>query len=678
MQQFQIERSTIETTYLIAAAVLLIGSLMHISAILLFPAFLLFAGITVYVTHTKHQEPLIHAFLRVMTMTMILLTIVYYAYGIPTWIIGMMSVLPILWLRKHITPITLNIPLPLRLPSLPVIAITLIDLVLIATIITAQTTELRASPWQGVTAWYFLLFAISTGLLIWQSRSLTGRTQFALMALHLFAILSIPAIMYPIGYGFDAFIHRATESWIAEHGVITPKQPYYIGQYSLVVWLHHLTHISVFRVDVWLVPLLTSLLVPALSLRLAMTKQRALALLPIMYMAVPFLSLHLTTPHNMTMLLTLVVILLSLDKKTKPLIFLFVGLAAAATHPLVGAPALLYALGHIALPTLRLRWTAALVALSTMFALPVMFTLNQVRSGRGLPNITNPLGRIREFLDLFAQPYWYLDQAPFYLDVLYAWQRALHVVLLALASYGVWAYRKHSHLLLLPVTSLGLFLSAWLLRSWFVFPDIIAYEQGDFPLRLIKAAMLFLLPHVTLGLGAALQRIKIKSSYRHYAYPSLAAIGVMLSVYFTYPQVNAKVQFPGYNVTGADVAAVRHIDSQQDNYDYIVLSNQLTAAAALQAHSFAKYHQTSDGSEHFYYAIPTGGKLYAHYLDFLYKNQKPEYVLAAMDYAHVDTAYVLVSDFWKNAPAIVEGAKKTADAAYPIDEGKIWLFRYDR
>jgi hypothetical protein len=72
----------------------------------------------------------------------------------------------------------------------------------------------------------------------------------------------VAAILYKLGFGFDAFVHRATEIWIQNHSFISPKTPYYIGQYSFVVWLSNLTKISIFYIDIYLVPVLAAITLP--------------------------------------------------------------------------------------------------------------------------------------------------------------------------------------------------------------------------------------------------------------------------------------------------------------------------------------------------------------------------------------------------------------------------------
>ena len=58
-----------------------------------------------------------------------------------------------------------------------------------------------------------------------------------LSSLHLLLTFSVANIIFPLGFGFDPFIHQATEKHILDFGFILPKKLYYIGQYVLVGFL---------------------------------------------------------------------------------------------------------------------------------------------------------------------------------------------------------------------------------------------------------------------------------------------------------------------------------------------------------------------------------------------------------------------------------------------------------
>ena len=123
-----------------------------------------------------------------------------------------------------------------------------------------QTIGLLRSPWHALEPTFFAAYTLATMLLfyfIWTAKKL--RTAVFFSTMHVFLTCSIVAILYPLGFGFDAFIHRASESWILAHGSILPKTPYYIGQYALVAFLIRTTAIPLFFVDIFLVPVLAAI-----------------------------------------------------------------------------------------------------------------------------------------------------------------------------------------------------------------------------------------------------------------------------------------------------------------------------------------------------------------------------------------------------------------------------------
>ena len=135
------------------------------------------------------------------------------------------------------------------------------------------------------------------------------------------------------------------------------------------------------------------------------------------------------------------------------------------------------------------------------------------------------------------------------------------------------------------------------------------------------------------------------------------------------------MHFPGLNITTADFDAVKNIHEKHNEYNYIVISNQLVSAAALTEYSFAKYFDTSAGPL-FYYAIPTGGKLYETYTKMIYQGQKREYMEEAMRLTGVKKSYFVLNSYWDNFPKIFENVKKNADSYYSLTNDKIWIFEY--
>lgn len=569
-----------------------------------------------------------------------------------------------------------------------------LDITLVIILIINRSTDLMPSPWIAVEYWYFLVYAVATALLFFllYTRNST-KEQILLSSLHLFTTFVVTAILYPLGYGFDAFVHRATEIWILNNGNIQPYQPYYIGQYSLVVWLAQITKIPLFYIDIYLVPILASLTIPAgiiYSLKHSynvLSKYTAYAVWLIPF--IPFLSLHLTTPHNVVLLFSILLVFFSfgyLHNQVHAKVLLLLALATICTHPLVGAPMFVFTLAIIIIKKIAKNKPAIISILILLFvvlaiSLPAMFILNNIRTGAGLPQFGNPLLSANKFFELFARPYWYAKNTPLIYELLYFWQTLIVPGTIIISLIGFILYQKKEQGLLLyifPISAFGFVVSAWLLRSWIVFPDVVSYEQGDFPLRLIKASILFLLPFAGYFLYSLIfwgENYKFKKIFLIKILVLGSAL-LMVSFYLSYPQRNIKARFPGLNVTESDFKAVEWIHNRHDDYNYIVLSNQLVSAAALTEYSFAKYFDTPNG-EIFYYSVPTGGLLYQQYGKMLYEGQKREYMVDAMDLVGVSKAYFVINSYWANFDQIVAGAKKSADAWLILKDGKVWIFEYN-
>jgi len=566
------------------------------------------------------------------------------------------------------------------------------DVFLLVYLYTHRTYELAASPWLQVGPIFFVLYTLATILLFITYKKNTSLVQTILLtSLHFFVGLSVAALIYPLGYGFDAFIHRATEEWIQTHGFIDPKTPYYIGQYTLVTMLGHITHLKIFWIDIFLVPILASIFLPGIILTTSkkfidspLYAQIGFWLLPF----IPFLSLHLTTPHNLVLLLSILLIFLTWSASKKHISFLLpilLSLAGVMTHPLVGAPLFIFTFVLFLLQKFqnnkKLSWALIIITfLGLCFLLPTLFTLNGLRIGKPLPTLTNPFTHIDSFIDLFARPYWYAKTSPLRFEILYWCERLIVPAFLFLSAIGFVTYRKKEKSLwvwMFPLTALALFLDAWLLRSWIVFPDVVAYEQGDYPKRLIYTSIIFLLPFSMYGLYSLLQKLSANLKFKIIQAVIFLLIPITLTVclYLSYPQRNVKIRFPGYNITHSDFKAVEWIQSENSEYNYIVLSNQLVSAAALTNYSFAKYFATPQG-ELFYYAIPTGGLLYQYYGKMIYEGQKREYMEEAMRVAGVQKAYFVVNTYWANSDKIIAEAKKMADQVKSIDNGLVWIFEY--
>ncbi len=622
-----------------------------------------------------------------LSLLIILASFVYYSYKITplvSFILFFLIAIPLILFKPK-----WKIPKEKIQPTS--IAIVLLDIFLLSQLFFHRTFDLAASPWTEIDPSFFLVYTLATALLFLNYKKNNSSTQnIFLTSLHFFVGLSVAAIIYPLGYGFDAFIHRVTENWIQAHGFISPKQPYYIGQYSLVVLLSNITQIKIFFIDVWLVPALAAIFLPKTILKsLEKTiNSEFLRYISFWILAfVPFLLLSLTTPHNLVLFFTIVLIFLNFSQIQNPKSLLpsfLISLAALFTHPLIGAPIFIFTLSVFLIQKFQTKKTFVLSILALTFVglcllLPAMFTLNGLRIGGKIPTFGNPFTHISSFLDLFKDPYWYAKSSPLRFEILYFFEKIIIPIVLLLALFGFVQYRKKEKSLLVwifPLSALALFIDAWLLRSWIIFPDVVAYEQGDYPLRLIRSSIIFLLPFAMYGFAFLYEMIKNKKQLKNIFVFCLIPLSLTLALYLSYPQRNIKARFPGYNVTKSDFNAVQWIHNQNSEYNYIVLSDQLVSASALTEYSFAKYFDTPLG-QLFYYSIPTGGEMYKYYGKMIYEGQKREYMIEAMNIVNVNKAYFVVNKYWANAEKIIAGASKTADRMQIIDDN-IWIFEYKR
>ncbi|MCH8049622.1 hypothetical protein IH979_02830, partial [Patescibacteria group bacterium] len=127
-----------------------------------------------------------------------------------------------------------------------------------------RITEAVRTPWDFVDPFAVVAIGIATLLLFGLSHVSKGRTLLIpLVAATFFSAIAMALAIYPLGFGFDSFIHRATVSHIVAFGTITPKPFYYIGQYALELMAVHAFALPLQLVDRLLVPLLAAFFISA-------------------------------------------------------------------------------------------------------------------------------------------------------------------------------------------------------------------------------------------------------------------------------------------------------------------------------------------------------------------------------------------------------------------------------
>ncbi|MDD4994871.1 MAG: hypothetical protein PHW53_00120 [Patescibacteria group bacterium] len=693
------------TTYLITIAILIVLEAVFqllwpspLFGLLIFAAGLGLIGLVIgarLLPNWRRAEQVLWGAMFVFSMIAIAVAIFYYF-----WSMNPLA-LSLAWLPPAVAGF-FSLPTPIMIndeekKNSILVKILLAALFIIITAIVLKTADLLwdsgtleaiRSPWTVVPKNFFILFYLATAAaLIFLAKSKSTKFAWLTAGALTFLFLGINLFIYKIGYGFDPFIHQATEKYLAEHGTITPKPFYYIGQYSWVVFLNYFTHLGINLLDKLLLPILAAAALPAAvytGLRrgfgLAESKSRLAALLILL---IPLSSMIATTPQGLANLFTLIIIFLSLAhlrSKTPPLILLVV-LAAATVfiHPLSGIPTAIYltliVIIKIKKSKIRIPLVAAAAGLGAI-ALPLLFILNSLLSGTAVEATTAILQSPAVLFSNLQLPAFYTaSHFSSILDFIYiyGYNLAWIIPLLAILAIIFIARKKIPYWWLALVMFAILLVNYFFLQNAVEFSFLISYERGAYAERVLALAQFFLYPFFILGVIAWVGRAwRGPWAVRAVIILFLAAC-LSASLYLSYPRQDALEISKGINVSKSDLAAVQWVERDAPNDEFIALANQTVAAAALHEFGFKKYF-----GDKFYYPIPTGGELYQYYLKMSYESPSAVTMRQAMDLVGVNYGYFIINDYWWNSEKIIEDAKLQAGSWQEIDEGKIYIFKYKK
>jgi hypothetical protein len=551
------------------------------------------------------------------------------------------------------------------------------------------------SPWEAVNKEFFLFYTLSLILLfIIISRQFVNKKQsLILFSIHLFLSFSIAAIVYKIGYGFDPFIHQATMEMIAKNGFITPKTPYYLGQYGLLITIHKLTGISLYFLNKFLVPIVAALIIPGLTFDLIKKNlekdiyQTASSWFSILLAASFSFSLFIvTTPQNLSYLFLFMAVFAGLSDKS-PFRTIIFSLAAAAIHPISGIPALIWSLWLIFKKyqnKLKGEWqkiiSASILTAGSLiipFALFITSGAKQSNIKLSLLNITAP---IKEIFSLK-----YAGSENWLLNAIYLLYYQYKFIILALIATGVFLFFKNKLILkgkaeknyawrglLSIILSL---LAAFILSSQINFQELIAYEQDSFARRILTIILIFSSPFLISAIYWLVAKIKsFQSSAIKIIWSALAIFFISSSLYLAYPRFDKYFNSRGYSTGELDIEAVNLINELAED-KYIVLANQQISAAALKTFGFDNYYSSHQGPLYFY-PIPTGGILYQYYLDMVYKNPDKITMQKAMALTGTKEAYLVINKYWHDSGKIIKAAKLSANSWQELGNNDIFIFKY--
>ncbi|MBU1146642.1 hypothetical protein KKD80_03805 [Patescibacteria group bacterium] len=595
--------------------------------------------------------------------------------------------------EKHFNPLQIN-PHILR-TTLLLAAFIFLTVLNVRYLLAGGTVEAIRSPWKILPFDFFLTyFAATLVLLYFVLKSQKEGLNLILISAHTFVTVALALFVYRIGYGFDPFIHQATEKIILTQGFILPKPFYYLGQYSLVVFLAKIFHTSVVWVDRLLLPTLISVFLPAtiyFSLRpfTERNKTPGASLAALFIFLLPFTSFLVTTPQGLANFFLLIIIffgILVLRREFSLAALWFLGFVTLLTHPLAGIPALIFLLlltvftffkkqqgifefvRHVVfiMSTILAAVAIPLVFLATLFLLRGPASIISLKTIAGAGNLLGALG--------WSMSIWVNHFRPLY-DLVYTYGEIIPFILLAVGLAGYSLFKKTLPTVLVYLTAFSALITNYALLKLFVdFPSLIKYEQGIYPGRVLEISFYFLIPLFLFALYKFFEKLmEGKSRGLKFFFILIFSVFLTFSLYYSYPKDDGE-DYPidrGYSVSIFDLNTVHKIDEDAAGADYVVLANQSVSAAAIREFGFNKYY-----GPYFYYPIPTGDPLYQYYLDMVYQTPSRATVAEAANLTGAKTVYFVLNKYWTDSDKILESARPTADETIEIGNGKIWIFKY--
>ncbi|MBU1179391.1 hypothetical protein KJ885_00415, partial [Patescibacteria group bacterium] len=488
---------------------------------------------------------------------------------------------------------------------------------LICTAYKFQSSELIESPWKELPCLYLSIFFIATVVLI---LLLSKKSDKNALGLHFFIFFSIAAFIYSLGYGFDQFVHEATQKYILEYGTISPKPFQYIGLYSINIFLHQITALPIETLNKFLLPVLTIFIAP-IGYYCLKKKGLIKSSLPVLALLLLPLSVFIvTTPQGVANLFLLVLIFCAMTRTylVATRYVLVIVFAILFIHPITGIISLIY------LALLKLRFKK-IIFLTGVLALPLAFFTLSFKLGGRVGLHFKFVESFKNYFDLLAlggiqQNY------NLWLDLFYL---ARSLILPIIIIVSIWTARRYKKqvsqypLYLFWAATLSFFLTSVFIDFYY----LINYEQKNYPERIFYISLLFLAPYLIFAVQKICSRLtsplcqgEVRGGliYKTF-FVLLFAFLITSNFYLTYPRSDNYQNDKGKNITVWMTRAVNKIKSDAGENDYVVLTDQAVSTAALRVDGFKKYYKTPLG-EIFYYPIPTGGPLYHEFLNLIYNN----------------------------------------------------------
>ncbi len=639
----------------------------------------LFIGLSSWLLNKKN---VILGLLKFLSIIVIVLSLIYYFYELNDFVIvGFLILLSlvILFLNKKNNYKLLVTNYQLRFDYKKILLILIYLILLTASYFLLKqgsTLESVRTPWALVSKWFFVLYFITSAWLIFIITRLKTISALILSSLHLFFTFSIVNIIFPLGFGYDPFIHQATEKYILEHGFILPKPFYYLGQYSLVVFFTKIFQISHIIIDKNLVPLLASILLPSTIYYAFKNKNLFIIFL---FLCIPFSILTFTTPQNLADLLVIILAFLGFSYFLKQELSIYIlslfTIAILFIHPIAGLAAMIFILILWTQKCKVHKYLKRVFYIFLCFSALVAFSLLSFIS-RFKVDFVNNFNLVEFFKNSFRFfPDLYLNTNIVHLIttiVYFIWQPFVVFLMILIC---VVLFLKNKKSLLTPysllLTFLILLINSILVFSFLDFNFLIHYERGDFAFRIFNLGIWFLVP---MALYFAISKVSkiTKNNFIKYTIFIILATLLTCSLYFSYPRDDRFFRYRGFNTSIYDFNAVKYLE-ENTTEPYVVLANQQIGAAALMTYGFRYFD-----NKYFFYSIPTGGELHQVFWEMVYNEPTYEKAKIAMDLTGVNIVYFYLPDYWFNLKKLFPVALEESSDLTILENGKVWVFKYKK
>lgn len=580
--------------YLISAlfSILNIFTLHSLILGLIFGLFwLIYTVNTIYIPFLPATKTLLGRSITLLSLTIILPSLFFYLFNLGNLSVSLILIIlsiPSL-LNNHPTFVKLNLlDKKFSLYSFLYFCLYIISF---AILWRHQSVGTIITPWTEIPKIFLFLYFVLTALLlnIFFTKEKTS-IKLSLLFLHFFLSLIIATIVYKIGFGFDPFVHRAAETKLLELGYILPKPFYYIGQYSLIVFLSKLFTLPIAFVDKLLVPFLASIFIPIVAHSSLNNFTKNKNILFIVICCLLFIVCNLffyTVPQSLANFLFLILIFTSLpvilENKKPNHLSLILSATIFLIHPLSGIPAFIFSLFFYAKGNLKkIYFILASVSLPSLF-----FVLSSISDSF---KISLSVNNFSNLISIFSKTPSYLTFYSIY-HFIYLYKFNLIFLFLVFSVLGgVFLYKnkfKKSLINLLEI--ILIFVINLILLSFLNFNNVIDYEQGEFLKRFLQITVLASSPLFIFGLYFVFSQTETKLHFSKFIIIFLTLF-FTVNLYLAYPHNDAFTKARGYSVGESDVKAVEWIDNNANGQKYIVLANQSTSAAGLQQFGFAHYY----------------------------------------------------------------------------------------